>query len=222
MSESPVSPTARPISRDPDATRERLLDAAQTLVLAQGFAGTSVDGIVAAAGLTKGAFFHHFESKHGLARALLTRYAEQDAAHLAQHMAHAERLATDPAQQLLVFVGLFADEMAELSAPAAGCLYASYAAEAGLLDADAQRIVRKALLGWRTRLGAKLDQAAARHGLPDGVPRAGLEDLLLTVFEGAFILSRVLGEPHLVAAQLRHVRHYLALLFDPPLARAAS
>jgi TetR/AcrR family transcriptional regulator, transcriptional repressor for nem operon len=222
MSSPTVSRTGQPSAHDPNTTRERLLDAAQTLVLAQGFAGTSVDGIAAAAGLTKGAFFHHFENKHELAEALLSRYAAQDAAHLAQHMATAERLATDPAQQLLVFVGLFADEMAALSAPAAGCLYASYAAEAGLLDADSRRIVREALLGWRTRLGAKLDEAIARHGLPAGVPRAGLEDLMLTVFEGAFILSRVLGDAQLVAAQLRHVRQYLALLFDPPPARSVA
>lgn len=216
MTKPPVSTAPDPAGRRPDATRDRLLQAAQELVLARGFAGTSVDAVVAAAGLTKGAFFHHFESKHALARALLVRYAEADAAHLEAHMTRAERLATDPAQQLLVFIGLFIDEMADLSAPPAGCLYASYATEAGLLDDEARAIVRTALLRWRERLAAKLDEAVARHGLPSGAERQGLEDLLLTLFEGAFILARVLGEPQLVVAQLRHARQYLAMLFDPP------
>lgn len=215
MPNAPVSPRARRRPRDSELTHRRILDAAQSLVLSHGFAGTSVDAIADAAGVTKGAFFHHFDSKAALARALLGRYAAGDAEHLDRHLATAERLATDPAQQLLVFVGLFADEMASLAAPPDGCLYASYAAEAGLLDAESHDIVRSALLTWRTRLAAKLDEAVARHGLPPGATREGLEDMLLSLFEGAFILARVLGEPQLVVAQLRQFRQYLALLFDP-------
>ena len=49
--------------RDGTATRTRILDAAQALVLKQGYAGTSVDDVIAAAGTTKGGFFHHFPSK---------------------------------------------------------------------------------------------------------------------------------------------------------------
>src|SRR5437588_558763 len=48
---------------EPSPARERLLDAAQRLMLARGFAATSVDEICAAAKLTKGSFFHYFESK---------------------------------------------------------------------------------------------------------------------------------------------------------------
>ncbi|HVT41686.1 MAG TPA: helix-turn-helix domain-containing protein, partial [Acidimicrobiales bacterium] len=49
-----------------DATRATLVGAARELFGAQGYAETSIDEIVARAGLTKGAVYHHFEGKEGL------------------------------------------------------------------------------------------------------------------------------------------------------------
>src|SRR3954470_21676993 len=47
-------------------TRGKLLDAAMAVIRAQGFAASSVDDLCQAAGVTKGAFFHHFRSKEEL------------------------------------------------------------------------------------------------------------------------------------------------------------
>lgn len=199
--------------RDGAETRERLLDAAEGLILEHGYAATPVDAIIEGAGVTKGAFFHHFPSKGDLARALVERYAAADADHLEGHMARAERLARDPLQQLLVFVGLFEEELAELPGPSPGCLYASFCYEAGLFDAGTHAVIRGAVAHWRERLGAKLREAAAKHPPRGDVDLDTLSDLLWVVFEGAFVLSRALGDRRAVAAQLRHYRHYLELLF---------
>jgi hypothetical protein len=47
------------------------------------------------------------------------------------------------------------------------------------------------------------------------VELASLADVVLTAFEGAFVVSRALGDPAVVARQLRHTRNYLELLFAP-------
>ena len=57
-----------PRTRDPARTRERILDAAQDLILDHGFGATTVDAVVGRAGITQGAFVHHFTSKSDLAR----------------------------------------------------------------------------------------------------------------------------------------------------------
>lgn len=54
--------------RDPEGARRALLEAGVRLFEAHGYAATSVQSIVDAAGLTKGAFYHHFESKDDLLR----------------------------------------------------------------------------------------------------------------------------------------------------------
>jgi TetR/AcrR family transcriptional regulator, transcriptional repressor for nem operon len=55
-----------PVSK-PETARNRLLSAASRIVLQKGYHATSVDELCAAAGVTKGAFFHHFRSKEDLA-----------------------------------------------------------------------------------------------------------------------------------------------------------
>jgi AcrR family transcriptional regulator len=53
-----------------ERTPERLLDAARKLFATQGYDGASLDDVAAAAGMTKGAVYHHFESKADLFWAL--------------------------------------------------------------------------------------------------------------------------------------------------------
>ena len=58
-----------------DTTRAAILDAARGLFVTRGYADTSTPDIVAAAGLTRGALYHHFEDKKALFRAVAEREA---------------------------------------------------------------------------------------------------------------------------------------------------
>lgn len=49
------------------SARARLLDAAVETIRTKGYSATTVDELCAAAGVTKGAFFHHFDTKEDLA-----------------------------------------------------------------------------------------------------------------------------------------------------------
>ncbi|HSM41020.1 MAG TPA: TetR family transcriptional regulator, partial [Afifellaceae bacterium] len=59
------------MAKKAEATRERLLAATKKLVMSKGFAGTSIDDVLNATELTKGAFFYHFKSKADLADQLM-------------------------------------------------------------------------------------------------------------------------------------------------------
>ena len=112
--------------RDGTKTKQRILDAAQHAVLRRGFAATSIDDIQKAAGISRGTFFYHYPSKDDLARALLERYAEQDRVLVDAFMARAEKLASDPLQQALVFLALHEELFEQMERGDAGCLFASY------------------------------------------------------------------------------------------------
>jgi AcrR family transcriptional regulator len=58
-------------SRDPERTRERLLKAGYREVYRSGFQSASIDTILAAANVTKGALYYHFESKEALGHAII-------------------------------------------------------------------------------------------------------------------------------------------------------
>src|SRR5690606_10753126 len=121
-------------TRDAVRTRDNILDAAQALILDHGYGATTVDAVVARAGITKGAFFHHFASKAQLARALVERYAELDRQQLDLHTERARKLASDPLQRLLLLIGLYEETFESMEAPFPGCLFASYVYENKLFD----------------------------------------------------------------------------------------
>jgi TetR/AcrR family transcriptional regulator, transcriptional repressor for nem operon len=201
------------MSRDPSATRTRILDAAEEEILRRGFGGATVEGIIAAAGVTKGAFFHHFESKAALGRALVERYAENDAAQMESVLEDAERLSDDPLEQVLIAVGLVEEEMGALTEPFRGCLIASYCYQAQLFDDETLVVGRSALGRWRERLAEKLRLAAALHPPRAEFDPETLADAFTTVLEGAFVLSKVYGRAEVVSQQLTHYHAYLELLF---------
>nr|MBA2293902.1 TetR/AcrR family transcriptional regulator [Actinomycetota bacterium] len=199
--------------RDGTATRERILDEAQRLVLERGFSATTVDAVLAAAGTSKGAFFHHFPSKDQLGHALVERYAQADLAYQEQFMAAAEAASDDPAEQLVTFVSLFEEAADELVTEQSGCLYVSFVYEKQLVDDGTHSLIVDAVIAARERFAQKLEAAIAIH--PPGVPVdvTSLADLVFTTFEGGFILARTLRDPSLLRGQLTHLRRYLELLF---------
>jgi len=201
---------------DGTSTRERILDAAEPLVLDHGFSGTSLDRVLARTGFTKGAFFYHFRSKADLARALVERYAARDRERLEAFLEQAEALSGDPLAQVLRFVGQF-EELAEvLNEPEPGCLFASYCYQSGQFDPETIAVIGATFEAWRHRLGEKLEAVASCYPPRLPVDPASLADLLTAVFEGAFIMAKTLKDPHIVAGQLGHYRNYLQLLFGPP------
>ena len=205
------------MARDGSVTRKAIMDAAQALILETGFSAASVDAVITRAGITKGAFFYHFKTKAELALALVQRDAEADAAHLETNLQRAESLSRDPLQQLLICIGLYEEEMARLTAPYPGCLYASFIYEAQLFDAATIAVVRQVFTHWTQRIAGKLEAVMQLYPPRLPVEVKTLAETSLVLAEGAFILSKVQRDPGAVAAQWRQYRNYLELLFSPQL-----
>ena len=199
--------------RDGTITKNKIMDAAQQMVLDVGLTGTSVEKVIGQAGVTRGTFFYHFKTKHDLAAALIERYADEDRHHFFDAMEKAEQLARDPLQQLLIFVGLFIEMTEKLEDPFPGCLYASYCYQSGAISGDVMAEVEKMMHFWRERLSLKIEEITANHPPRIPIENHQVADHLLTTFEGAFILSKVMKEPKLASEQLVQCRNYLELLF---------
>ncbi len=74
----------------PDARREAILDAAQALFMQQGYEAVTVADVLAAAGISKGGFYHHFAAKEDLLTGIIARMTDQALA-----VAEAARSRTD-------------------------------------------------------------------------------------------------------------------------------
>ncbi|HUZ14516.1 MAG TPA: TetR/AcrR family transcriptional regulator [Caulobacteraceae bacterium] len=65
------------VLKAPAVRRAELIDCAQALFLARGYEGATINDVIAAAGLSKGAFYHHFRSKEDLLEAIADRFARE-------------------------------------------------------------------------------------------------------------------------------------------------
>lgn len=196
---------------DSHPTRTRIMDAAQNLVLKQGFSATTVDAVIESAGVSKGAFFHHFASKQALGQSMLERYAATDAQILDAFMSRAEAESDDPAEQVLAFVRYFEENAGEMFADP-GCLFVSFVYEKLPHTRESDDVIRANIEMWRGRLGAKIAEALRSRSPDQQVDTEAVADLMFTVFEGAFILARATGDPGDVGRQLGQYRTYLGLL----------
>lgn len=200
--------------KDPQKSgRERILESTLELVLRQGFAATSVDQILERTGLTKGAFFYHFKSKDELAAALMKRWVELDLALLEDLRVRAEKLSSDPLQQVLLMVGLVMEMFDRYEEVPPGCLITAFLYQEGALDEQGRELATRSFTSWRDVIAKKLRAAAARRKPRVAIDFDSIADMFTAVLEGGFSMAKTYAEPKQVAQQLRNYRLFLELLF---------
>lgn len=203
--------------KKPNETRTRILDIAQTAVLAKGFGATSIEEIVTAAEITKGGFFYHFPDKNALARALIERYIEVEDALFDDLERQARQLTDDPLQTYLVALKLFEQMFEDMPNGHPGCLIATAAYQERLFDHDVREINKQACMGWRKRFRRMLEDIAMVYPMRDDVDLDDLSDMIMTTVDGGIVLAKVMNEPKVVAKQVRLYRSYVKLLFQRPI-----
>lgn len=195
------------------STRERILEVAEALVLEQGYSGTSIEDIIGAADLTKGAFFYHFKGKGDLALALAERYWDADFALMKELADRARALADDPVQAVFLFFKLFEEYIESLGGVPPGCLFASYVYESRKLDDSINTFIKDGFREWGRLMEGLFAEAIAHRAPSREITAAALAEMSMSVIEGGFVLSRSYGDAKLLARESRTFRQLLESLF---------
>ena len=185
-----------------DATRAALIREARALFGERGYAETSVDDVVAQAGMTKGAVYHHFTGKEDLFRAVFEQVHRE-----VTDQAAAEFLGPDPWEALLAGCRLWVDAH---------------------LDPAVRRIAledARSVLGWdvvrdvENRFGAVALRGALRRAMHAGVlERQPLRPLALLLIgalgEGCLYIAEA-DDPVLARAEVRELVTRMLSAFRP-------
>jgi TetR/AcrR family transcriptional repressor of nem operon len=191
--------------------RGRLLDAAVEVIRGKGLSATSVDDLCAAAGVTKGAFFHHFESKQALAVAAADHWSQTTGALFAGAEYHE---LDDPIERIFGYLELRAGLI--IGSPADyTCLVGTMTQEAFATHPDVRDACAASIFGHAETLVPDLAAALESAGAPAGVDAKGLANYTQAVLQGSFVLSKAADDPQLVLDAIAHLRRYLECLFDP-------
>lgn len=196
-----------------ETTREKIISAAQDLILAKGYAGTTLDDILAATRLTKGAFFHHFKGKAELANAVVERYADADFELFQSWSDRADRLSDDPLERMLIFLRLFEEFLDGLGKPFPGCVFASYTYQSRQFGPEVHAYIRARLDSWIGLFEAKLKALIAARPPARPVLARSLAEMIATLIEGGFVMANAMGDATWLQRQCKDYRHYLEMLF---------
>ncbi len=202
----------RPTKRDPERgdARTRLLEAARDVIRAQGFAATTVDDLCKAAGVTKGAFFHHFQSKEALGVAAAQFWSETTARFFEEASYHD---LADPLDRVLAYVdfrrAIIDGDLHEFT-----CLVGTMTQEVYQSHPAVREACEASILGHSATLVPDIEAAMKSRGLAVDWTAESLARHTQAVLQGAFILAKATGEPALAIESVDHLKRYIVLLFQ--------
>jgi TetR/AcrR family transcriptional regulator, transcriptional repressor for nem operon len=192
--------------------RSKLLDAAFSIIRRKGYAATSVDELCARAGVTKGAFFHHFPSKDSLAVAALNQWTIMSTALFDTAPYHRF---DDPLDRVLGYLdfrkAMLRCEIAEFS-----CLAGTMVQETFGTHPDIREACGATIGGQAAKVETDIAAAMKRYRIraPWTAKSLGLHTQV--VLQGAFILAKAQGDAAVAEESIEHLRRYIELLFRRP------
>lgn len=210
----------RPTKHNPQLgdARTRLLEAARDVIRTQGFAATTVDDLCRSAGVSKGAFFHHFENKGALGVAAAVYWAETTSDFFSSASYHDH---DDPLDRLLGYIDfrktIIAGDLAAFT-----CLVGTMTQEVYDSHPEIRDACAASIFGHAATLEADIDAAMRVRGIAGGLTSASLALHTQAVLQGAFILAKATGDAAIARDSVDHLRRYIEMLFTSSATRETA
>ncbi|HLY43373.1 MAG TPA: TetR/AcrR family transcriptional regulator [Terracidiphilus sp.] len=196
-------------------SKKRILDAALHVIRAKGYSATRVEDVCEAAGLTKGSFFHHFDSKEELAIAAADYWSEVTAAAFETAPYHDP---PDPLNRLLAYID-FRKALLQGELPDFTCLVGTMTQEVYDTHPAIREACERSISGHAKTLVADIDEAIRERGMKPDWTAESLALYTQATIQGAFVLAKAKHGVKVAADSIDHLRRYVEMLFSQPVPR---
>ena len=192
--------------RNPERTRERLLQAASREVYRSGFQSAGLDTILAAAGVTKGALYHHFDSKEALGYAVVEEViATKTRTKWLRPLLHGK----DPIETL---IGIVQGESVRPEDVRGGCPLNNLAQEMSPLDEGFRKRLERVFHAWQEGVAAALLEGQARGTVRRDAHPVEAAGFLIALVEGYTSLAKNAQDAKVMKAGVRNIVGWLQSL----------
>jgi len=192
--------------RAPERTRQRLLQAASREIYRTGFQSASLDTILATAGVTKGALYHHFKNKEALGYAVVEEIISPD---VRGTWVRPLLSVKDPIGAL---IGIVQGLSVQPDVVCGGCQLNNLAQEMSPLDAGFRKRLERIFDAWRDAMASVL-----REGQIDGSVRRDVDtrdaaSFLIAMVEGYGSLAKNAQDPKIIKTGIKNMVGWLTSL----------
>ncbi len=196
------------MTKSPPTTRDRLIDSARFLFWERGFAGTSMSELLAHADVNSGSFYHFFDSKEALLRAVLEGYL-----HLLRPMVIDPAFARvqEPVDRIFAILAGYRARILGTDCRY-GCPLGRLALEIDPENAPAHQLIAQNFQGWIEAVRECIE--AMKDSLPPGTDLDALATYVLVVMEGGVMLSRSYRSVEPFDRAIAQLREHFRLLLS--------
>lgn len=191
------------------SAKTKLLEAALSVIRTKGYSATSVEDLCEAAGVTKGAFFHHFRSKEDLAVAAAQHWSHVTGALFEAAPYHQH---PDPLERILGYLD-FRKELLKGTLPEVTCLVGTMVQETFATHPAIRDACNDSISGHAAKLESEILAAIEMYGTDVDVTPSSLALFIQAALQGAFILAKARNSPDIAAECIGHLRQYVESLF---------
>ncbi len=213
-------------SRNPERTRERLLQAAFREVYRSGFQGASIDTILAATNVTKGALYHHFDSKESLGYAVVEEIIAK------QTREKWLRPLSGKGDPLQILSGIVERTSVRREDVEGGCPLLNLAQEMSPLDEKFRKRLENIFSAWQAGIAAALRRGQSQGTVRRDLVPEEIAGFLVAMYEGYAALAKNAQDPKVWNVGIRNIVGWLKslraarkpkrMLIAPALARKAG
>jgi TetR/AcrR family transcriptional repressor of nem operon len=176
------------------STKNRLIEHAEVVFRQKGFNGASVQDITSAAGVPKGSFYNHFDSKQDLAVEIVHRYtAATDLTALKGDGPVLPRLR----EHLLGQV-----ERIRVTGVQFGCVLGTFASDSATAGGRVREAVGEALAVWTRAVTLAIEEGQAAGEISTDRPASAFAVFLIDALEGATLRAKTTGSDAVVAEEI--------------------
>jgi TetR/AcrR family transcriptional repressor of nem operon len=190
--------------------KDKLIEAAFAMIRTQGYSSTTVDDLCAHAGVTKGTFFHYFETKEALAIAAAEQWSVTTNEFFRNAPYHQH---SDPLDRFLGYID-FRKEILTGSISEFTCLIGTMVQEIHDSNPKIREACYSSIFGHAKILEDDI-LAAKKLYVPDA--KWSVKSLALhtqSVIQGAFILAKASQDPKDASDSIEHLKNYVRYLFQ--------
>jgi TetR/AcrR family transcriptional regulator, transcriptional repressor for nem operon len=202
--------------RDPERTRERLLQAAFREVHRSGFQSAGIDTILAATNVTKGALYHHFKSKEALGYAVVDEIVAKVVSDSWL------RPMLGKGQPIDVLIGIVRRTPVRPEEVRVGCPLLNLAQEMSPLDEQFRKRLERIFLAWQLGVAALLRKGQSQGTVRRDLNPAEAASFLIAMVEGYVSLAKNAQDAKVWELGIRNIVGWLKSLRAPRPSRSGG